>query len=79
MARTVHSGGPPRGGIALARATRADHAAWQLLLMPTKDILQLATQAAPHLSKEVDWQGNRARLGPGTLLRPSRHVLPAVA
>ncbi len=59
-------------GIALARATRADHSPWQLLLLPVKDVLQLATQAVPYLSKEVDWNGHRARLGPGTLLLPSR-------
>ncbi len=57
---------------AIARAARADHSLAQLLLMPVKDVLQLATQAVPYLSKEVDWQGHRARLGPGTLLLPSR-------
>jgi ceramide glucosyltransferase len=66
-------------GIALARVTRADHAGWQLLLLPVKDVLQFATQAVPYLSKEVDWQGHRARLGPGTLLLPSRHAAAAAA
>ena len=32
-----------------------------------------------YLSREVDWQGHRARLGPGTHLTPSRHPLPAAA
>lgn len=64
-------------GMALASATRADHSVRQLLLLPVKDLLQLATQAVPYLSKEVDWQGHRARLGPGTLLLPSRHAIPA--
>jgi ceramide glucosyltransferase len=64
-------------GFALARATRADHSFAQLLLVPVKDVLQLATQAVPYLSKEVDWQGHRARLGPGTLLLPSRHAAAA--
>ncbi len=61
-------------GLALARATRADHAPGQLLLLPVKDVLQLVTLAVPYLSREVDWNGHRARLGPGTLLLPSRHA-----
>ncbi len=64
-------------GFALARAAHADQSPWQLLLVPVKDVLQLATQAMPYLSKEVDWQGHRARLGPGTLLLPSRHATAA--
>ena len=66
-------------GFALAQATHADHSALQLLLLPVKDVLQLFTQAAPYFSKEVDWQGHRARLGPGTLLLPSRHATATVA
>ena len=66
-------------GFVLARATRSDLTAAQLLLLPLKDLLQLATQLVPYLSREVDWQGHRARLGPGTLLEPSRHALPAAA
>ena len=64
-------------GFALARAARTDQPAWHLLLVPVKDVLQLVTQAGPYLSKEVDWQGHRARLGPGTLLLPSRHAATA--
>jgi ceramide glucosyltransferase len=64
-------------GFLLARATRADHTLAQLLLVPVKDVLQLVTQAVPYFSKEVDWQGHRARLGPGTLLLPSRHAAAA--
>lgn len=66
-------------GFVLARAARADVTAAQLLLLPVKDLLQLATQLVPYLSREVDWQGHRARLGPGTHLMPSRHTLPAAA
>jgi ceramide glucosyltransferase len=64
-------------GFALARAARADQTFWQLLLVPAKDVLQLVTQALPYFSREVDWQGHRARLGPGTLLLPSRHAATA--
>jgi ceramide glucosyltransferase len=64
-------------GFALSRATRADQTFGQLLLVPVKDVLQLVTQALPYLSREVDWQGHRARLGPGTLLLPSRHAAAA--
>jgi ceramide glucosyltransferase len=39
-----------------------------LLAMPLKDLLQLATQAVPFVSKEVVWHGHRARIGPGTVL-----------
>jgi ceramide glucosyltransferase len=66
-------------GFALARAAGADLTAMQLLLLPAKDLLQLATQVVPYVSREVDWQGHRARLGPGTHLMPSRHTVPAVA
>lgn len=66
-------------GFVLARAARADLTAAQLLLLPVKDLLQLATQLLPYLSREVDWHGHRARLGPGTRLRPSRHALPVEA
>lgn len=66
-------------GFALAQATHADHSPWQLLLLPVKDVLQLWTQVTPYFSKEVDWQGHRARLGPGTLLLPSRHAAAAAA
>ena len=64
-------------GFALARAARADQTFGQLLLVPAKDVLQLVAQALPYFSKEVDWQGHRARLGPGTLLLPSRHAAAA--
>ncbi|HEX5854200.1 MAG TPA: glycosyltransferase [Thermoanaerobaculia bacterium] len=66
-------------GFVLARTTRADLTPAQLLLLPVKDFFQLATQVVPYVSREVDWHGHRARLGPGTLLMPSRHVLPAAA
>ena len=66
-------------GFVLARATRSDLTARQLLLLPLKDVLQFATQLVPYVSREVDWQGHRARLGPRTLLMPSRHALPAAA
>jgi ceramide glucosyltransferase len=41
-------------GLALARATRSDLSAAQLLLLPVKDVLQLATQLVPYFSREVD-------------------------
>ena len=63
----------------LARATRSDLTFRQLLLLPLKDVLQFATQLVPYVSREVDWQGHRARLGPRTQLMPSRHALPAAA
>ncbi|MBK8595170.1 MAG: glycosyltransferase [Holophagales bacterium] len=40
----------------------------ELLAMPLKDLLQIATQAVPFFSKEVVWQGHRARIGKGTVL-----------
>jgi hypothetical protein len=46
--------------------------------MPAKDVLQLVAQLAPLLSSEVTWNGHRARIGPGTLLLPSRRQ-PALA
>lgn len=66
-------------GFVLAWAAQSDLTAAQLLLIPLKDLLQLATQLVPYVSREVDWQGHRARLGPLTRLRPSRHALPAAA
>jgi ceramide glucosyltransferase len=48
------------------------------LLTPVKDLLQLATQAVPFVSREVAWHGRRARVGPGTRLLPSRRA-PAAA
>ncbi len=39
-----------------------------LLAVPLKDVLQLATQAVPFVSREVVWHGHRARIGRGTLL-----------
>jgi ceramide glucosyltransferase len=51
----------------------------ELLVMPLKDVLQIATQAVPFVSKEVVWHGHRARIGKGTVLvevdRP--HLLEA--
>jgi len=41
------------------------------LLMPVKDVLQLVTQAAPLVSREVTWHRTRVRLGPGTKLLPA--------
>jgi ceramide glucosyltransferase len=63
---------------ALARLTGARLAPWHLLVVPAKDVLQLGCQFAPLLSREVSWHGHRARLGPGTLLLPSRRE-PALA
>ncbi len=64
---------------ALARLLGAKLSAGQLALMPVKDLLQFGTQFAPLASREVTWHGHRARLGPRTLLLPSRRAaaLPA--
>ncbi len=40
----------------------------ELLAMPLKDVLQLATQAIPFVSREVVWHGHRARIGKRTVL-----------
>jgi len=48
------------------------------LLTPAKDLLQLATQVVPIVSREVAWHGRRARVGPGTRLLPSRRAASAV-
>ncbi len=66
-------------GFVLARTARADLTAAQLLLLPAKDLLQLATQVVPYVSREVDWQGHRARLGPLTHLMPSRRTAAVTA
>jgi len=63
---------------ALARLTGARLTGAHLALAPIKDLLQLAAQLAPLLSSEVVWNGHRARLGPGSLLLPSRRE-PALA
>lgn len=62
----------------LARLAGAPLRASHLVLAPIKDLLQIAAQAAPLLTREVMWNGHRARLGPGTLLLPSRRE-PALA
>jgi hypothetical protein len=53
----------------LGRATRTRPA---LALVPLKDLLQLGTHLVPYLSREVVWQGRRAKLGKGTLLLPPK-------
>ena len=63
---------------ALARLLGADVPSRQLALMPVKDVLQFGAQFVPLLSREVTWHGHRARLGPGTVLLPSRRE-PALA
>jgi hypothetical protein len=45
--------------------------------MPPKEVLQLAMQVAPLLSREVRWHRTRARLGPGTRLLLPRRLAPA--
>ncbi len=56
----------------LARLTGARLPAGHLLLLPLKDLLQFGAQFVPYVSYEVRWHGTRARLGPGTVLLPSR-------
>ena len=71
-------------GVALLRITQAaylsalltdDHTLECALLMPVKDVLQLMTQLIPYVSRDVTWNGHRARLGPGTRLLPPRRGL----
>ena len=47
-----------------------------LLAMPLKDLLQLGTQLVPFFSKEVVWQGHRARIGKGTVLESVEQPVP---
>ncbi|MFI5180671.1 MAG: glycosyltransferase [Thermoanaerobaculia bacterium] len=63
---------------ALARILGAATSPADLALMPLKDLLQFGAQFAPLVSREVTWHGHRARLGPGTILLPSRRE-PALA
>jgi hypothetical protein len=42
----------------------------QIMLAPVQDVIQWTAQFAPYRSKEVMWQGHRARLGPGTEMHP---------
>ncbi|HUM01636.1 MAG TPA: glycosyltransferase [Thermoanaerobaculia bacterium] len=57
---------------ALARLTGARLPLAHLLALPLKDLLQFGAQFAPLFSREVRWHDTRARLGPGTVLLPSR-------
>lgn len=50
----------------LARATGSTLPAWRLLLAPVQDMIQFGAQFLPFFSKQVEWRGHRARLGPGT-------------
>ncbi|MCK6684943.1 MAG: hypothetical protein L6R30_21285 [Thermoanaerobaculia bacterium] len=39
-------------------------------LVPFADLLQFGAQFVPFFSRCVDWNGHRARLGPGTIMIP---------
>ncbi len=41
-----------------------------LALIPVADLLQFGAQFAPFLSREIEWHGFRARLGPQTKIEP---------
>jgi ceramide glucosyltransferase len=42
------------------------------LLAPLQELLQLVAHFSPYISNEVVWRGHRARLGPGSVMLPSR-------
>ena len=56
----------------LARAVRTGLAWPGTLLAPLQDLLQFCTQFVPFFSSEVNWRNHCARLGPGTVMLPSR-------
>jgi ceramide glucosyltransferase len=41
-----------------------------LWFVPLADLLQFGTQFVPYFTRAVDWNGHRARLGPGTVMLP---------
>lgn len=43
-----------------------------LLLVPAKDMLVAALWGLAWVKRDVNWRGNRVRIGPGSRLRPSR-------
>ena len=63
----------------LAHITGARVESRHLLLMPVKDLLQLATQVVPYFSRHVSWHGHRTRIGPGTVLLPAGWHVPELA
>jgi ceramide glucosyltransferase len=63
----------------LARLTGARVETRHLLLMPVKDLLQVATQAVPYFSRHVLWHGQNTRIGPGSVLLPAGWHIPQLA
>lgn len=59
---------PPPPGEPPRPALRRPAPLAALLAVPLKDVLQLATQAVPFVSREVVWHGHKARIGKGTTL-----------
>jgi ceramide glucosyltransferase len=59
----------------LSRAAGAEASRKYILLAPLQDIMQFGIQFVPFFSKEVNWRDHRARLGRGTVMLPSRHVV----
>ena len=43
-----------------------------LLLVPAKDVLVAALWGLAWVKRDVNWRGNRVRIGPGSRLRPAR-------
>ncbi len=43
-----------------------------VLLVPAKDVLVAALWGLAWVKRDVDWRGNRVRIGPGSRLRPAR-------
>jgi ceramide glucosyltransferase len=56
----------------LSRLTGAQLSVRHFLLAPLQELLQLAGHFSPYISNEVVWRGHRARLGPGSVMLPSR-------
>ena len=56
----------------LGRAARTELEWPGTLLAPLQDLLQFCTQVVPFFSSEVNWRNHCARLGPGTVMLPSR-------
>jgi ceramide glucosyltransferase len=59
----------------LSRSTGVAISSAYLLLAPLQDILQFGTQFTAFFSKEVNWRDHRTRLGRGTVMLPSRHIV----
>ena len=68
LASTPQSITSPDPHRALPKNIDAEKGLLSSALLSPKDVLQLWTQLVPFASKEVVWQGHRARIGKGTVL-----------